>query len=242
MPYFFSLRRPSRSMMLPSKMRVEMRRAFQMLTVGIAIHHEDVGAAAGRDLAEFVPAELKRIVVGGRGQRLARARARRAPAFQARCAWRCRAWCPWPLRPSGQVMRVSGEDGLVDAPQPHGRLIGFFALAFFHPALPDAGQMARPGRERIRRSRRCRDSAAWNILAGSSSAAAGSFHRLRWPGRLQIEEAEGGHQRGMVRGEEVTHNSGGADRSAAAARSSRRPSWPPRRRGRRPAAAAIRRE
>ena len=50
---------------------------------------------------------------------------------------------------SRQVVRKGGEDGLVDAPQPQGRLVGLLALALFHVALCRRGQMARPGRERI---------------------------------------------------------------------------------------------
>ena len=56
-----------------------MRRAFQMLIGGIGVEDEDVGAAAGRDLAQLVPAELQRVVVGGGGQSLAR---REAEAHQ----------------------------------------------------------------------------------------------------------------------------------------------------------------
>ncbi len=33
--------------------------------------------------------------------------------------------------------------------------------------------------------------------------AAGSFHRLRWFGQIEIEEAERGHQRRVMRGDEV---------------------------------------
>ena len=99
-------------------------------------------------------------------------------------------------------MGIGGEDGLVDLPQAHGGLVGLFALAFFHPALRDGGQVAGPGRERIIH------------LAG------GAIGRIEhsWPDRaarrqaratdcdvgqtLEID-AEGGHQRGVMRGEEA---------------------------------------
>ena len=38
----------------------------------IGVQNQNIGAAAGGDLAQFIPAELDRVVVGGGGQSLAR--------------------------------------------------------------------------------------------------------------------------------------------------------------------------
>ncbi len=121
MPYFFSLRRASRSTMLPSKMSVEMRRAFQMLDGGIAIEDEDVGAAARRDLAELVPAKLKRVVVGGGGERFARRESEAHQHFEFGVQRDAGHGAHGRCARGGQVMRIGTEDGLVDAPETHGR-------------------------------------------------------------------------------------------------------------------------
>jgi hypothetical protein len=52
---------------------------------GVAVHYEDVGAAAGGNLSQLIPAELERIVVGGRGQRLARESPSRTSSSSSVC-------------------------------------------------------------------------------------------------------------------------------------------------------------
>ncbi len=75
------------------------------------------------------------VVVGGGGQGFARGEAEAHEHFELDVLGDAGHGAEGGRAGGGEIVRVGAEDGLVDEPEAHGLLIGFLALAFFHPAL-----------------------------------------------------------------------------------------------------------
>src|SRR5579863_5124124 len=99
-------------------------------------------------------------------------------------------------------MGESGEQGLVDVPEAKSSLTGLLLLIRFHPMLGGCGKVARPGGER-KHHLTGRGVSGMEHLAGIEKRRSRLLPEIAMTGKLDIVEAKFGHERGVMRGEEM---------------------------------------